>query len=136
MTNKVAKDYIRLLLGWTRTKQKHLVDNVMMPVQEELSQDESFGKEMAKKALGNRGILGRLKQKLFSGQQSSNVITVAFQLADPDDGWEVVEDNPAPASESIVKPVDENHDPFDGSDDIDSFRTMLLENVCKEGCSE
>ena len=32
MTNKVAKDYIRLLLGWTRTKQKHLVDNVMMPV--------------------------------------------------------------------------------------------------------
>jgi hypothetical protein len=33
---------------------------------------------MAKRALGNRGILGRLKQKLFSGQQSSNVITVAF----------------------------------------------------------
>lgn len=32
MTNKVAKDYIRLLLGWTRTKQKKVVDNVMMPV--------------------------------------------------------------------------------------------------------
>ena len=84
---------------------------------------------MAKRALGNRGILGRLKQKLFSGQQSSNVITVAFQLADPNDGWEVVEDNPAPASESTVKPVED-------SDDIDPFRTMLLENVCKEGCRE
>ena len=90
---------------------------------------------MAKKALGNRGILGRLKQKLFSGQQSSNVITVAFQLADPNDGWEVVEKEPAPTSESTVNPVDENHDPFDGSD-IDPFRTMLLEDVCEEGCSE
>ena len=46
---------------------------------------------MAKKALSNRGILGRLKQKLFSGQQSSNTISVAFQMADFGDGWELVE---------------------------------------------
>ena len=98
MTNKVAQDYIRLLLGWSRQKQKKLVDNVEMPAQEELSQDEAFGKEMAKKALGNRGVLGRLRQKLFSGGQSSNVITVAFQLADPNDGWEDV--TPASATES------------------------------------
>ena len=43
-----------------------------------MTKDDGFGKEMAKKALSNRGILGRLKQKLFSGQQSSNVISVAF----------------------------------------------------------
>ena len=53
---------------------------------------------MAKKALGNRGVLGRLRQKLFSGGQSSNVIAVAFQLADPNDGWEDV--TPASATES------------------------------------
>ena len=40
---------------------------------------------MAKKALDNRGILGRLKQKLFSGQQSNNLISVVFQLSDPND---------------------------------------------------
>ena len=40
---------------------------------------------MAKKALDNRGILGRLKQKIFSGQQSNNLISVVFQLDDPND---------------------------------------------------
>lgn len=40
---------------------------------------------MAKKALNNRGILGRLKQKIFSGQQSNNLISVVFQLDDPND---------------------------------------------------
>ena len=45
---------------------------------------------MAKKALDNRGILGRLKQKIFSGQQSNNLISVVFQLDDPND-YTVVE---------------------------------------------
>ena len=48
---------------------------------------------MAKKALDNRGILGRLKQMIFSGGQSNNVISVCFQMADPNDGeWKIVED--------------------------------------------
>ena len=54
---------------------------------------------MAKKALSNRGLLGRLRQKLFSSGQSNNVISVAFQLADWNDGWKEVEDE-TPASES------------------------------------
>ena len=47
---------------------------------------------MADKALNNRGFLSRLRQKLFSGGQSNNVISVAFQLADPTDGWELVDE--------------------------------------------
>ena len=47
---------------------------------------------MAKKALDNRGILGRLKQKIFAGGQSNNVISVAFQMADPNDGWKLIEE--------------------------------------------
>ena len=47
---------------------------------------------MAKKALNNRGLLGRLRQKLFSSGQSNNVISVAFQLADLNDGWKEVKD--------------------------------------------
>lgn len=93
MTNKVANDYIRLLLGWTRKKEMYMEDGNYKPMQEvgDMTRDDAFGKEMAKKALGNRGILGRLKQKLFSGQQSSNTISVAFQMADFGDGWELVE---------------------------------------------
>lgn len=61
-------------------------------MQEQLSIDQKFGKQMADKALGDRGILGRLKQKLFAGGQSNNVISVAFQLADPNDGWKLVDE--------------------------------------------
>lgn len=84
MTNKVAKDYVALLLGWSRPKEKYNDAQGMEPTQE-LQQDTGFGKSMAKKSLDNRGILGRLKQKLFSGQQSNNLISVVFQLSDPND---------------------------------------------------
>lgn len=78
MTNKVAKDFISMLLGWSRKKQYVRDGDNIKPLQEELTPDEAFGKEMAKKALDNRGILGRLKQKLFAGGQSNNVISVCF----------------------------------------------------------
>ena len=69
MTNKVAKDYISMLLGWSRDKIK-IVDGESQRAapEAELKQDSGFGKKMADKALNNRGILGRMKQKLFSGQ--------------------------------------------------------------------
>lgn len=89
MTNKVAKDYVALLLGWSRPREKYQDEQGMEPTQE-LQQDTGFGKSMAKKALDNRGILGRLKQKLFSGQQSNNLISVVFQLDDPND-YKVIE---------------------------------------------
>ena len=85
MTNKIAHDYIKFLLGWSREK-KYTEGKV--DVASKLNQDEKFGEEMAKKALGNRGLLGRMKQKLFAGGQNSNVISVAFQPADWRDGWE------------------------------------------------
>ena len=66
---------------------------------EKLKQDSGFGASMAKKALGNRGILGRLKQKLFSGGQSNNVISVAFQLADPNDGWKLIDEKDKPINQ-------------------------------------
>lgn len=66
MTNKVAQDFIELFLGWSRKKEVYK-DN-MEPVEPELHPDEAFGKEMAKKALSNRGFLGRLKKKLFNTQ--------------------------------------------------------------------
>jgi hypothetical protein len=59
MTNKVAKDYITLLLGWSRAK-KYYDDQEKKPV-EDLKEDSGFGSQMAKNALSNRGILGRLK---------------------------------------------------------------------------
>ena len=48
---------------------------------------------MADKALGNRGLLGRLKQQLFAGGQKSESISVAFQMADMRDGWKLVQDS-------------------------------------------
>lgn len=89
MTNKVAKDYISLLLGWSR-KKEYTVDNGEKKFTEELKPDKGFGDSMAKKALGGRGFFGRLKQQLFSGQQKSESISVAFQFADPNDGWKFV----------------------------------------------
>lgn len=94
MTNKVAKTFITYLLGWSRAKEKYIDKDTdsPLPKQTELSIDQNFGKEMADTALGNRGILGRLKQKVFAGGQSNNVISVAFQLADPNDGWTLVDE--------------------------------------------
>ena len=89
MTNKVAKDYITLLLGKKRSKKMYEAPDE--PVEKELVDDAAFGKEMAAKALSNRGILGRLKQKIFANQQANNAISVVFQLADPGDGWEIIE---------------------------------------------
>lgn len=90
MTNKVAKDYISLLLGWSR-KKEYTVDNGEKKFTEALKPDKGFGDSMAKKALGGRGFFGRLKQQLFSGQQKSESISVAFQFADPNDGWKFVD---------------------------------------------
>ena len=92
MTNKVAKDYITYLLGWSRKKEKKMEGGNPIPVESKLKEDSGFGASMAKKALGNRGILGRLKQKIFAGGQSNNVISVAFQMADPNDGWKLVDE--------------------------------------------
>ena len=101
MTNKVAKDYITFLMGWSRKKELYKETNPPEPVDKKLKKDEGFGKTMADKALGNRGILGRLKQKIFSGGQSNNVISVAFMMADPNDGWNEIEPdkNPEDGSE-------------------------------------
>ena len=89
MTNKVAKDYISLLLGWSRKKTYTIEGDKKKPV-DSLKQDKGFGDSMAKKALGGRGFFGRLKQQLFSGQQKSESISVAFQYADPNDGWKFI----------------------------------------------
>ena len=66
MTNKVAKDYITYLLGWSRDKKKIMNEEgdgfkPFVPV-DSMEQDSAFGKKMSEKALSNRGILGRLKQ--------------------------------------------------------------------------
>lgn len=83
MTNKVAEDFITYALGWSRKKQ--LDGDTKMPTSD-LVEDTKFGKKMASKALDNRGTLSRWKQQLFSGGQNTNTISVAFQLADPNDG--------------------------------------------------
>ena len=95
MTNSVAKDYIKYLLGWSRkkvalkTKEGKIVPD---PSQAELKMDTGLGDKFASDAMGGRGIMGRLKQKLFAGGTDSNKISVAFQLADPNDGWKIVDE--------------------------------------------
>lgn len=81
-----------------------------------MDRDEAFGKEMAKKALNNRGILGRLKQKIFSGGQSSNVISVCFQMADWRDGW------------TDVTPKEKDKQAAVTESDIDN---LILESILK-----
>ena len=58
-----------------------------------MTQDKGFGDSMAKKALNDRGIFGRLKNALFAGGTDGSTITVAFQLDDPHNGWTIVEKN-------------------------------------------
>lgn len=117
MTNKVAKDYISLLLGWSRKKEKKQGENGEYPATE-LKRDEGFGKEMANKALGNRGLFGRLKQKLFAGGQKSESISVAFQMADMNDGWKLVESddsNPKGTDDAKGNDADSSSGSNDGS---------------------
>ena len=99
MTNKVAKDFISLFCGWSRSKKEMYQEQdedgagiVYVPTEESvLTQDKGFGDSMAKKALNGRGIFGRLKNALFAGGTDGSTITVAFQLDDPHNGWTIVE---------------------------------------------
>ena len=99
MTNKVAKDFISLFCGWSRSKKEMYQEQgdsgagiVYVPTKESiLTQDKGFGDSMAKKALNDRGIFGRLKNALFAGGTDGSTITVAFQLDDPHNGWTIVE---------------------------------------------
>lgn len=63
MTNKVAKDYVAYLLGWSRKKEALLTkDKTMVPGDgNQLKPDTGLGSKFAKSALGGRGILGRLR---------------------------------------------------------------------------
>lgn len=61
MTNKVTYDYIKYLLGWSREKNKVRSGTGFMPFSSELSSDPSFGQTMAKRALGERGFMSRLR---------------------------------------------------------------------------
>ena len=91
MTNKITTAYITYLLGWKRKKEYTKGEGDVIQEASKLEQDSGFGKKMAEKALGGRGVIGRMKQKLFAGGQNSNVISVAFQPADWRDGWKMVE---------------------------------------------
>lgn len=103
MTNKVAKDYVMYLLGWTRKKEVY-PDNTGV---EELKADAGFGKQMASKALDGRGIWGRLKQKIFSGGQNNNTISVVFQLADIYDGSWTIKEKKEKIDNSQEQPSDD-----------------------------
>ena len=78
MTNKVTYDYIKYLLGWSRDKKKVRSGTGFMPYVTELQSDPTFGQTMAKRGLGERGFMSRLRQKMFAGGQSNNVVSVAF----------------------------------------------------------
>lgn len=137
MTNKVAKDYIRLLLGWTRKKEIYWDADTdqFQPIQslKDMVRDDGYGKKMASKALDDRGLWGRLKQKILPGQQASNTISVAFQAADYGDGWKLV-DKPEKVAESTSESefiFPEDADPFEESDFIDIERVELVESACQ-----
>ena len=122
MTNKVANDYISLLLGWSRPKEMYKENGQPMPTAKTPERDEAFGNEMAKKALSNRGLLGRLRQKLFSSGQSNNVISVAFQLADWNDGWtEVDPPEPTEQSESTDRGLELARKVCEGTESVDAL---------------
>ena len=60
MTNKVAKDFVTIFCGWSRKKEMYQDGEGFHPAGV-LVEDKGFGGKMAKKALGGRGLLGRLK---------------------------------------------------------------------------
>jgi hypothetical protein len=96
ITNKVAKTYITNLLGWSRKKLKKIDEKSGDPVPAQGSEpkaDIGYGKKLADTALSNRGIMGRLRQQIFSGGQKSEQISVAFQLSDPNDDWKFVKED-------------------------------------------
>ena len=140
MTNKVAKDYISMLLGWSRSKVlKYDETGNKVPVDVELQPDKGFGSQMAKKALSNRGILGRLKQKIFAGGQASNAITVAFQMADPNDGWTLEEKNDSGTSAGSDIPPPEDGEKKGGEDaepTSESTKMKLLRELCASPSQE
>lgn len=141
MTNKIARDFITYFMGWTRRKERNpdTKDGLPGAPTEELQYNESFGKKMADAALSNRGILGRLKQKIFSGGQSNNVISVAFQMADPNDGWGVVENGESDTEDAEQNPPEKGDNGGDtgngesngkshgelGEEDVKSILTLL-----------
>jgi len=137
MTNKVARDFIGMLLGWSRPKEylkENGAESIPSP-SEALQEDSGFGKEMASKALNNRGILGRLKQKIFAGGQASNVISVAFQFADWRDGWTDVTGKKKDEKPSGAEPPEEPTEPAEGtptSESTDPFQDLLLEGGRRE----
>lgn len=90
MTNKIAYDYIALLLGYSR-KKEYTEPEKGKKQPSPLKPDTGVGKKFAKKAMSNRGFMSRMKQQIFAGGQNSNVISVAFQSADWRDGWKLVE---------------------------------------------
>ena len=115
MTNAVTKDYIKYLLGWSRKKVALKQKDgkiVPDPSAAALKMDTGLGEKFAKNAMGGRGILGRLRQKLFAGGTDSNKISVAFQLADPNDGWKIVDEKTG----ETIKTGEEGKDGKDGKD--------------------
>ena len=122
MTNKVARDFISLFCGWSRSKKEMYQeqgDNGIEYVPTEdskLNQDKGFGDSMAKKALSGRGILGRLKNALFAGGTDGGTITVAFQLDDPHNGWTIVEKKEQDVPDDKEKEKDKGGKP-DSSDE-------------------
>ena len=94
MTNKVAYSFLTSFLGWSRDKEKYIDESTGKPLPKQgvLDIDEKLGKSLAKSAMGDRGLWGRFKQKMFSGGQANNVISLSFQLADPEDGWKLVDE--------------------------------------------
>lgn len=126
MTNKVAKDYVQLLLGWSREKKINPDGSVTT----ELKEDASFGKKMASKALDNRGILGRLKQKLFAGGQDSGQISVAFQLGDKNDGsWKQLQNDDKSANDAQIE-VQQDANQNESKDAVVE-RNKLVKEVCE-----
>lgn len=95
MTNAVTKDYIMYLLGWSRKKVALKTKDgqtIAHPSEAVLRMDTGLGDKFAKNAMGGRGLLGRMRQKLFAGGTETGKIQAAFQLADPNDGWTVVDE--------------------------------------------
>ena len=84
---------------------------------------------MADKALGNRGLLGRLRQQLFAGGQKSESIQVAFQMADMDDGWNFVGEEPG--AEGGEAGTSETPPGGEGSGDPETAN--FLKKIGKEG---
>lgn len=146
MTNKVAKDFISLFCGWSRSKKEMYQeqgDNGIKytPTEDsKLNQDKGFGDSMAKKALNGRGMFGRLKNALFAGGTDGSTITVAFQLDDPHNGWTIVEkkevatvdDNDKKGNDKGGKGKDEGDGETGGKDEVSESYDPFYEDFMEE----